>query len=99
MFDFSFAEILLIVVVAVVFIGPKELPAVIKAVSKAMRGMRAISKEIRQAFDELAEESGLKETADQINSDVRMIKGDDGKYYEAYDVTQILPPSVKKSNE
>lgn len=86
MLDLSLAEVLLVVVVALVFIGPKELPGVIKAIAKAMRGLRKLASEIRAAFDDLAKESGIKEAADDIDSEVRMIKGDDGKWYESYSV-------------
>lgn len=96
MFDLSLAEILLIVVVAVIFIGPKELPVVIKAVAKGMRSMRALGHEIRQAFDDLSRESGLKDAAEEMNHEIRMIKGDDGKFYESYDVDKVLPLKESK---
>ena len=80
MLDFSFADIALIVVVAVLFIGPHELPVVIRTVGKAMRTMRGLVKEMRGIFDEISRESGLEEVA----KDITMIKGDDGKMYESY---------------
>jgi sec-independent protein translocase protein TatB len=85
--DFSLAEILLIVVVAVVFIGPKELPVVVRALAKAMRWLKDITKDVRNMFDELAEESGVKDTVDSFNAEIRLIKGDDGNMYESYDIT------------
>jgi sec-independent protein translocase protein TatB len=89
MFDLSLAEVLLIVVVAVIFIGPKELPVVIRAVAKAMHSMRSLAGEVRQAFDELSRESGIKDVTDDLNNELRMIEGDDGKVYEAYDVNKL----------
>lgn len=89
MFDLSFAELLLIIVTAVVFIGPKELPAVVRAVAKATRALRSLYNEMRKGFDDLARESGLKETADSINTEMRLIKGDDGKLYESYDISNL----------
>lgn len=80
MFDLSFAEIVLVIVVAVIFIGPKELPVVIRGLAKMMRGLRAMTRDIKKSFDDLAEESGLKD-------DITMIKGDDGKWYESYPVS------------
>lgn len=77
MFDLSLAELLLIVVVAVVFIGPKELPVVVRGVAKGLRALRNFTSEIRKQFDDLAEESGLKD-------DIKMIQGDDGNWYESY---------------
>ena len=95
MFDFSFAEIALIVIVCVVFIGPKDLPVVIKTVGKAMRGVRSLTKEIRAAFDDLSKESGLNDVADEIHNEIKMIKGDDGKFYESYEVPKPPVSDVK----
>jgi Tat protein translocase TatB subunit len=89
MFDFSLAELLVVIVVAVVFIGPKDIPVIIRAISKAMRAIKGFTAEIRREFEKLAEESGIKESADAINSEIRLIKGDDGNYYESYDLTHF----------
>ena len=97
MIDFSFAEIALVVVVAVIFIGPNELPVVIKAVAKAFRGLRSLTKEFRAVFDDLSREAGL----DEMQSEIRLIRGDDGKMYESYDspVVKPLPPKTDASHE
>lgn len=86
MFDISLAELLFIVVVAVVFIGPKELPAILRSIAKAVRALKHISHELRKTFDTLAEESGL-------SSEIKMIQGDDGQWYESYP-TEIPPTST-----
>ncbi len=80
MFDLSLAEVLLVVVVAVVFIGPKELPTVVRGAAKLIRALKNLTGEMRKAFDDLAEESGIKD-------DIKMIQGDDGKWYESYPLT------------
>ncbi len=87
--DFSLAEILLIAVVAVIFIGPKELPAVIRALAKAMKSLRGLYGDVKKTFDDLTEEAGLKDAADSVNAELRLIKGDDGKFYESYDLPHI----------
>jgi sec-independent protein translocase protein TatB len=87
--DFSLAEILLVVVVAVVFIGPKELPAVVRAIAKAVRWLKELTREIKKTFDALAEESGVKEITDTVNAELRLIKGDDGDMYESYDLSKL----------
>ncbi len=79
---------MLVVVVAVVFIGPKELPAVLRTLAKAMRALKNISHEIRKTFDDLAEESGIK-------NEIKMIKGDDGNWYEAYPLPEEPKPKPK----
>jgi Tat protein translocase TatB subunit len=84
MLDISLSELMLIVVVAVVFIGPKELPTVLRALAKAMRVLKNISHEIKKTFDDLAEESGVK-------NEIKMIQGDDGKWYESYPTKIVMP--------
>lgn len=93
MFDLSLAEILLIVVVALVFIGPKELPVVVRAVARAMTGIKSLAGEIRAAFDGLAEDAGVKDIQKELDAEMRMIQGDDGKWYESYDTKNISSPS------
>jgi len=93
MFDFSLAELVLVVVVAVVFIGPKDLPVVIRTIAKGMRSARALGKELHAAFDELAQESGIKETAEGLKRDVTLIQGDDGKMYESYNMPFFEKPT------
>jgi sec-independent protein translocase protein TatB len=85
----SFAEIILILVVAVIFLGPKEIPTVVRAIVKVMQFIKSITREARALFDELAKESGMKEEADKLNDDISLIKGDDGKFYESYDISKI----------
>jgi Tat protein translocase TatB subunit len=92
MFDFSFGELLLLAIVALVFIGPKELPAVLKAVAKALAYLKSMSRELKGAMDDLARESGLKDAQAEIEREMRMITGDDGKQYPAYDINDFLPP-------
>ena len=87
MFDLSLAEVALVILVAVVFIGPKELPVVVRAVVKAMKVLRGFMREIRSMMDTLAKESGL----DDVRRDVSLIKGDDGQWYESYTVPETKP--------
>lgn len=92
MFDLSLAELGLVVVTAVVFIGPKELPTVVRAVAKGMRAIRKLTAELRAAFDDLGREAGIKETVDEMTAyEKHLIKGDDGKFYEAYHPVRPVP--------
>lgn len=96
MFDLSLAEILLIVVVSVVFIGPKELPVVVKAIAKSLKILRGFAHEIKQAFDEISRETGIADVKETLEAEMRLIKGDDGKMYESYGVPDIHSQPVKK---
>ncbi len=59
MFDISWGEFLIIGVVALVVIGPKELPGVIRAVGRAMSKLRTMAGEFRSQFDDALREAEL----------------------------------------
>jgi len=84
MFDISLGEMILVVVVAVLFIGPKELPAVVRGIAKFLKALKGLSHEIRKTMDDLAKESGLKDEMDAMDHEIKMIQGDDGNWYESY---------------
>ena len=67
MFDFAWSEIALIVVVAVIFIGPKDLPVAIKAVTEMIKKARRMAGEFQTHVDEMVREADLHEVRDSIN--------------------------------
>ena len=89
MFDLSLAEILLIIVVAVVFIQPKDLPVLVKSIAKAIKTLRGFSHDIKQAFEDISKESGIADAKETLDAEIRLIKGEDGKMYESYNIKNI----------
>jgi sec-independent protein translocase protein TatB len=76
MFDFAWSEIALIGVVALIAIGPKDLPVAIKAVAEMIKKARRMAGEFQTHVDEMVREANLHEVRDQINDIRRMdIKG------------------------
>jgi sec-independent protein translocase protein TatB len=74
MFDISWTEFLLIAVVALVVIGPKELPAVLRTLGQWTRKMRSMASEFQNQFQEAmreAEMADLKKQVDDIAHDVK----------------------------
>lgn len=67
MFDLAWSEIMLIGAVALVVIGPKELPGTIRAVSQFIRKAREMAWEFRGHVDEMVREANLDEVRNQIN--------------------------------
>ncbi|WBV41506.1 Sec-independent protein translocase protein TatB [Pseudoroseomonas cervicalis] len=70
MFDFAWSEIALIAVVAVVVIGPKDLPDAIRTVAKGVQKLRRMASEFQSHADELVREAKLEDVRDQIR-DIR----------------------------
>lgn len=90
MLDVSFSELLLIVVIGVVFLRPKDVPVVVRAVAKAMKTIRDFTHEVRQVFDDITREAGADEIKTTLEAEVNMIKGDDGRLYESYSLPESL---------
>ncbi len=92
MFDISFGELILVVAIAIIFLKPEDVPKVLRAVAKAIRWVKETSREFTSIFDDLAKESGIKDIERDLTIKPTLVKGDDGKYYEAYDLANIPSP-------
>ena len=74
MFDISWTEFLLIGVVALVVIGPKELPAVLRTLGQWTRRVRSMAADFQGQFQEAmreAEMADLKKQVDDIAHDIK----------------------------
>ena len=67
MFDFAWSEIALIGVVALVVIGPKDLPEAIRGVARGITKLRRMASEFQGQADELVREANLDEVRNSIN--------------------------------
>jgi sec-independent protein translocase protein TatB len=73
MFDISWSEFLLIGIVALVVIGPKELPAVMRTLGQWTRKVRSMAADFQNQFQEAmreAEMTDLKKQVDDMARDV-----------------------------
>ena len=66
MFDIGWQELILIAVVTIVVVGPKDLPHAIRAVSQFMRQLRGLSREFRNGVSELVREAELDDLKRQV---------------------------------
>ncbi|MHC1548894.1 Sec-independent protein translocase protein TatB [Phyllobacterium sp. K27] len=67
MFDIGWSEILVIAVVLIVVVGPKDLPRMLRAFGKATTKFRATAGEFRKQFDEALKEAELDDVRGIIN--------------------------------
>ena len=73
MFDIGWGELVVIGIVALIAIGPKELPTVLRTIGQAMGKIRRMANEFQGQFQEAlreAELTDLKKHADDIASDI-----------------------------
>jgi sec-independent protein translocase protein TatB len=66
MFDFAWSEILVIGVVALVVIGPKDLPKVLRAAGKWAGKARAVAREFQGSIEQMIRESELDEVRKEV---------------------------------
>lgn len=66
MFDFAWSEILVIGVVALVVIGPKDLPKVLRAAGKWAGKARAVAREFQGSIEQMIRESELDEMRKEV---------------------------------
>jgi sec-independent protein translocase protein TatB len=70
MFGIDSPELLVIAIVALVVIGPKELPGMLRSWGKWMTKMRAMAAEFRGHVDEMVRQSELDEVKKQLESNI-----------------------------
>ena len=67
MFDISWTEFLLIGVVALVVIGPKELPGVMRTIGQWTRKIRGMANDFQNQFQEAMREAEMADLKKQVD--------------------------------
>ncbi|USG59881.1 Sec-independent protein translocase protein TatB [Sneathiella marina] len=67
MFDIGWAEMMFVVIIAVLVIGPKDLPRAIATIGKYVRKARSMARDFQSGIDDLAKETEL----DEIKKDLQ----------------------------
>lgn len=68
MFDIGWTEMTVIAVVAIVVVGPKELPGMLRTFGKTMGKVRRMSRDFQRQFDDALKEADLDEVRQGINA-------------------------------
>ncbi|MGC6500379.1 MAG: Sec-independent protein translocase protein TatB [Henriciella sp.] len=96
--QFGFSELLLVAVVALIVVGPKDLPVMMRRLGQFVARGRAMATEFRAAFDDIARESELEALREEIES----LKRDNAVSQAASDlraVEQEINNSVMASSD
>lgn len=64
--DIGWAELMLIGIVALIVIGPEDLPQMFRQVGRFTAKLRAMSRDFSRAMDQAAKESGVKDVTDTV---------------------------------
>jgi sec-independent protein translocase protein TatB len=88
MLDIGWSEMLLVAVIAIVVIGPKDLPRAMRSVGRWVNKARSVAREFQNSVDQMIAESEL----DEVRKSVDSIRSFDG---DRYLKEQIDPASGK----
>ena len=59
MFDIGWTEMLVVAIIAILFVGPKELPGMLRTFGKSIKKIRALAGDFQQQFDDALKDSEL----------------------------------------
>ncbi len=68
MFDLGWTEILVVGIVALIVVGPKDLPKMFRTLGQVMAKARAMAREFQRAMDDAADASGVKDMARDLKN-------------------------------
>jgi sec-independent protein translocase protein TatB len=86
MFGIGMPELILILAVALIVLGPKKLPDLAKSLGRALREFKKATTELKESIDVDNELTGVKKAFDEMNDDIR----------EAVDVNIDLDDKAQK---
>lgn len=66
--SFGFAEFLLLAIVALIVVGPKDLPRMMHAMGQFANKARRMANEFRASFDEIAKQAQIEELREEIET-------------------------------
>ena len=68
MFDIGWPELLMVAIVMILVVGPKDLPGMLRAFGKTIKKYRGVARDFQNQFNEALEEAELDELRDVANS-------------------------------
>ena len=94
MFDFGWTELLVIGIVALIVIGPKDLPVLFRNIGRFVGKARGMAREFSRAMNDAADESGVKEVSKNLRAATNPVGAAlDGVKDAAREFTKGIDPS------
>ncbi|MHA1571115.1 MAG: Sec-independent protein translocase protein TatB, partial [Alphaproteobacteria bacterium] len=94
MLDLGWAELLLVAVVALIVVGPKDLPTALRTVTGYVRQARAMAREFQRGIEDIAKDSGIQDIKRELQDSVGLGLDDDIKKALTVDLDDDEPKKV-----
>jgi sec-independent protein translocase protein TatB len=104
MFDIGWTELLLIGIVALIVIGPKDLPEMFRTLGRFTAKARGMAREFSRAMEAAADEAGVKDMAKDIKDAANMPRTgmdavkDAARKFETWDPLKGAKPGTKPAS-
>lgn len=92
MFDIGSTELLMVAVVALVIIGPKDLPKAMRVVGHWVGKARGLARQLRSGFDDIVRESELADLEKKWAEENARIMREFPSDGDAVEMTPLAPP-------
>lgn len=104
MLDFGWPELFLIVAIAIIVIGPNEIPAVMVALGRIVRRFQYIKFAISQQFDDVMRDADLDDIRKSVNFEEKPSAAEGGSFDEAaadeeYAAVPDLPSEAESADD
>ncbi|THD73411.1 twin-arginine translocase subunit TatB [Thalassobius vesicularis] len=93
MFDIGWTEFLLIAIVALIVVGPKDLPGLFRSVGRFVGKAKGMAREFSRAMEDAADESGVKDISASLRAAANPKQFGMDKVKEATDSFKAWEPS------
>lgn len=98
MFDFSWGELLVIGIVALIVVGPKDLPVLFRKVGQFVGKAKGMAREFSSAMNDAADQSGVRDVTRTLNTSLKAATNPvgtamDGVKSAASSITEDLDPN------
>src|ERR1700743_130910 len=93
MLDLSWSHIVILLIVALVVVGPKDLPRLMRIVGQWTGKARAMANEFRKSFDDMARQAEL----DELRKEIENLKNERPLADVEKDLGSIIPDDMKSS--
>ena len=96
MFDIGWQELFIIAILAIIVVGPKDLPKALKTITLWLRKARSMAREFQSGVDDMVREAELEEfkkqaigVGDDLRNDIEKTVDANGEVTKALDMSDV----------